>query len=94
MIASTDAGIPGVMHHKLPEALAVFSQYIGDSPVAVLRSATSESANALGLSGETGALRTGLCADVLIVDGNPLDELAALNRPIGVAARGVWNPTA
>ncbi len=94
LIASTDAGIPGVMHHKLPEALAVFSKYTGGSPVDVLRSATSESANAFGLADETGALRTGLCADVLIVDGNPLDGLATLNRPIGVAARGEWTPIA
>lgn len=94
LLASTDAGIPGVLHHQLPEALAVFAKFTGGSPAAVLRSATSETAEAFGLAGETGALREGLCADILIVDGNPIEELAALCRPVGVVARGQWIPIA
>jgi imidazolonepropionase-like amidohydrolase len=92
LIASTDAGIPGVLHHKLPEALGVFSQYTGCSQVEILRSATSAPAEAFGLASETGQLRQGLCADVLIVDGNPLEDLATLTRPLGVSARGSFTP--
>lgn len=94
LIASTDAGIPGVAHHQLPEALAVFARYTGGSPAFVLRAATSEAAAAFGMARETGALRPGLCADVLVLDGDPLLDLAALCRPVGVAARGEWRPTA
>ena len=36
----------------------------------------------------SGALRAGLCADVLVVDGNPLEDLSALLRPILIVARG------
>jgi len=36
----------------------------------------------------TGELRAGLAADVLVVDGNPLEDLSALLRPILVVARG------
>jgi imidazolonepropionase-like amidohydrolase len=36
----------------------------------------------------TGELREGLCADILVVDGNPLEDLSALLRPILVIARG------
>ena len=38
--------------------------------------------------GETGSLRAGLSADVLIVDGNPLRDLGALGKPRAVYARG------
>jgi imidazolonepropionase-like amidohydrolase len=87
-IASTDAGIPNVAHHRLPEALAVFARLAGLRPVEALRAATSECARALGLEGVTGELRAGLAADVLVVDGNPLEDLSALLRPILVVARG------
>ena len=92
-IASTDAGIPNVAHHRLPEALAVFARVAGLRPVDALRAATSVCARALGLEGVTGELRTGLCADLLVVDGNPLEDLGALLRPILVIARGrvVWS---
>ena len=87
-IASTDAGIPGVAHHRLPEALPIFARMAELRPVETLRTATSEAARALGLEHETGRLTPGLAADVLVVDGNPLEDLAALLRPILVVARG------
>jgi imidazolonepropionase-like amidohydrolase len=87
-IASTDAGIPGVEHHRLARGLVAFSRYAGTSPVETLRTATSESARALGLEGETGVLSPGLAADVLLVAGNPLEDLRVLERPLLVVARG------
>jgi imidazolonepropionase-like amidohydrolase len=87
-IASTDAGIPGIAHHRLPEALPLFARLAELRPVEALRTATSEAARALGLEAETGRLAAGLAADVLVVDGNPLEDLGALMRPILVLARG------
>lgn len=88
LVASTDAGIPGVQHHQLPEALAVFADYAELSCVDALRAATSQAARALGLEDETGALRPGLAADLLVVEGDPTKDLAALRRPRLVLARG------
>jgi len=88
LVASTDAGIPNVGHADLARALVVFAHYAEFSPVEVLRSATSESARALGLEGETGALRVGLAADLLVVPGDPTVDLACLARPTLVVARG------
>jgi imidazolonepropionase-like amidohydrolase len=87
-VASTDAGIPGVEHHRLAAGLAAFSRYSGATPVETLRTATSDSAQALGLSAETGALMPGLSADVMLVAGNPLEDLGVLRRPLLVISRG------
>ncbi len=94
LIASTDAGIPNVAHDRLPEALAVFAALAKLSNRDALRSATSESARALGIEATTGALRPGLAADILVVDGDPLRDLAALQRPLLVVARGRCVPAA
>ena len=87
-MASTDAGIPGVFHHQLPEALQVFARVADLNPAETLRTATSRAAAGLGLAGKTGRLAPGLDADVLIVDGDPLGDLSALTRPLGIWARG------
>jgi imidazolonepropionase-like amidohydrolase len=87
-IASTDAGIPGVEHHRLAQGLAAFARYAGASPLETLRSATCEAARALGLEAETGVISPGLSADLLLVAGNPLEDLGVLRRPVLVVARG------
>lgn len=88
IMASTDAGIPGVFHHQLPQALAVFAAVAGLTPPEVLRYATSAAASGLGLAGKTGQLVESFAADVLVVDGDPLEDLGALDRPAGVWAEG------
>jgi len=92
MIASTDAGIPGVPHDQLAAGLLAFARYAGYTPVEVLRAATSESARALGLGDVCGRIRPGLSADLLVVEGDPLQDLAVLQRPVCVVARGepIW----
>ena len=88
MVASTDAGIPGVYHEDLPHALIVFSQIAELSAAQTLKSATSDAATALGVDHLTGTLAVGKAADVLLLDGNPLDDLTALTRAVGVYCRG------
>jgi imidazolonepropionase-like amidohydrolase len=87
-IASTDAGIPGVFHHHLPEALAVFARILEAEPATILRTATHNAARALGLGHLTGLLAPGYAADILLIDGDPLEDLAALTRPAAVGAAG------
>lgn len=94
LIASTDAGIPGVHHDGLVGGLQAFSRYAGLSPLETLRTATSDSARALGLEGVCGALEAGAEADLLVVDGDPLEDLSALERPVLVIARGEIVPLA
>lgn len=88
LIASTDAGIPGVYHDDLPRALPVFARYADLTPVQVLRCATSDAAAGLGLGDSVGRIDVGATADLLFIDGDPLADLAALTRPSLVITRG------
>jgi imidazolonepropionase-like amidohydrolase len=94
LVASTDAGIPGVAHDGLARALEVFARIAGLSPLEALRSATSESAAALGLAEVTGRLRPGACSDLIVTAGDPLADLAMLTAPLRVIARGREVPLA
>lgn len=89
LLASTDAGIPNVQHHQLPQALPVFSHFTGLSPMETLKAATSAAARAIGLAGVTGTIEPGLDADLLFLQGDPLSNLDCLCHPIAILARGV-----
>ena len=45
-----------------------------------IRSATSVAAKISKLDGKIGTLEVGKLADVIVVDGNPLDEIEAIGR--------------
>ena len=51
----------------------------GLSPLEVVRAATSDAAMAIGLQ-DVGLLRSGYAADVIAVDGNPLEDVTAFAR--------------
>ena len=88
LIASTDAGIPGVHHHRLPQALPALAHYAGWSPLEVLQSATRDAARALEIDDRVGVLKPGAAADLLVVADDPLKDLATLERPLWVMAAG------
>lgn len=88
LAASTDAGIPNVRHADLAKALPVFAHLAGLSNAGVLRSATSDCAEAIGLGHLTGRLASGYSADVLFVDGDPIADLGCLGSVVAVLARG------
>ncbi len=60
----------------------------GMTTLDVITAATKTNAEILGLSAETGTLAVGKVADVLVVDGNPLADIRALDRVRVVVARG------
>lgn len=88
LIASTDAGIPNVFHHHLARALPVFQFFAGLTPRETLIAATSGSAEAIGLGEITGQLSSGYAADLLLLDGDPLNDLSVLENPVGIIANG------
>ena len=54
-------------------------QEAGFAPVEVLRHATVNGASVLGLQDKLGRVRAGFIADLLVVNGNPLQDLHVLN---------------
>ncbi len=52
----------------------------GLTPAEVLRTATSESAEALGAGADLGSIEPGKLADIVMIDGNPLANIKDLKR--------------
>lgn len=60
----------------------------GMTPAQAIRSATVESAAALGMGGELGRVEPGFAADLVAVEGNPLADVRVLERVQGVVKAG------
>jgi imidazolonepropionase-like amidohydrolase len=87
LLAGTDAGIgPSKPHGVLPHGLTDHVA-CGVPVVDALAAATGEAARACGLADRTGRLAVGLDADLLLVDGDPLTDITALQRPRAVVSR-------
>jgi imidazolonepropionase-like amidohydrolase len=52
----------------------------GIPPAVALEAATVNAAKLLNASGRIGAIRKGLDANLLLVDGNPLEDISATER--------------
>ena len=74
------AGSDGVTSDGLVRELGRFVEH-GLSQAEALAAATSGGAAALGLEAAVGSIRAGLRADLVVVEGSPLDDLAVLGRP-------------
>lgn len=61
---------------------------VGIPPLEVIRSATGDAADAIGLGETVGRVRAGWEADLIAVDGNPLEDIAAVARPTFVMQAG------
>jgi imidazolonepropionase-like amidohydrolase len=69
----------GGMHRRQLTELTIRSEV---QPAAdILRSATTVAARLIGLEGQAGVVAPGAFADLLVVDGNPLEDLGLLTDP-------------
>jgi len=87
IIAGTDAGIDNTPHHQYVGGLE-YLVTLGFRPADVLAIATTEAATALGVDAITGHLTAGFDADLIVVDGDPSADIAALGKLRRVIARG------
>lgn len=88
MVPGTDAGIavskpPDVLRW----AVAQLAQ-VGIAPAEALQASTSRAAQACGLGDRKGRLAVGYDADILAVDGDPLQDPQVLHRIKAVFVRG------
>ncbi|HEY0101099.1 MAG TPA: amidohydrolase family protein [Pyrinomonadaceae bacterium] len=90
IMTGTDAMNPGVVpgfseHEELRHLLD-----LGFTPFEAIRAATRYPGEFLTKTGEFGTVATGKRADLLLLDGNPLQDIKRISRPLGVMARGRW----
>ncbi|HWC98132.1 MAG TPA: amidohydrolase family protein [Candidatus Sulfopaludibacter sp.] len=60
----------------------------GEKPMDALMSGTSVAAESLGLADQIGSIAEGMQADLVGVDGNPLDDITAVRRVVFVMRGG------
>ena len=88
LVAGSDAGVTPAKPHDVlrfaPEDLAA----AGLSPAEILQAMTSRAAQACGLGHRKGRIALGFDADIIAVDGNPLDDPAAIRKLRAVYAGG------
>jgi imidazolonepropionase-like amidohydrolase len=81
------AGVPIAMgsdvgpfpHGTQAREFALMVQF-GMKPLAALQAGTLNGAKLLGWEGQIGAIKPGYLADIVAVDGNPLEDISALQR--------------
>ncbi|UCE04501.1 MAG: amidohydrolase family protein, partial [bacterium] len=78
--------IPGISLHR--ELQLLFESGLNTSEV--LWTATVGPAKFLGKENEFGTVTIGKRADLLLIEGNPLEDLTHLLRLKGVMVRGIW----
>jgi imidazolonepropionase-like amidohydrolase len=87
LIAGTDAGVQRAGFDGLVPALSFYA-HLGLPNSKILDMATIDAASALGLGETTSRIAPGFRADLLVIDGDPLEDLAALRAVRAVVAAG------
>jgi len=73
---------------EIVEELEILQEVGGMTSLQCIRAATRVSSEIIGLEKTIGTLEPGKAADLVVVDGQPLDNLADLRRPRWVVAGG------
>ncbi|MCH8892753.1 MAG: amidohydrolase family protein [Chloroflexi bacterium] len=101
LVVSSDQGSTGTRIEELALLMAFLVDTVGIPAADVLQGVTGLAAEALGMDGQIGTIQAGKLADLVIVDGDPLGDISAMERIYGVikggklVARGdavVWPP--
>jgi len=87
LLMGTDAGAGA--HGRSAEEIIYRVQIAGQPARDALAGTTSINAQSLNLADRIGALAAGLDADLIAVDGNPLEDITALRRVVFVMKGGV-----
>ena len=89
VVLSSDAGVaPSKPHDVLPLGVVDLLPQMGMANAEAITNVTAIAAHACGIADRTGTLEVGKDADILVVAGDPVADLAALNDVIAVYARG------
>ena len=88
LLAATDVGIPMLVPGlSLHEELALLVE-AGLTPLEALRTATVNPARVLGMADSLGTIEADKLADLVLLDANPLADIANTRRIRAVVANG------
>ncbi|MBK7948954.1 MAG: amidohydrolase family protein [Deltaproteobacteria bacterium] len=78
MVVGDDYGTPIMPHGDYIPEFELYVKKLGIAPIEVLRWATKNGAEAMGLGDRTGTITVGKQADLIVVDGDPLVDVTCL----------------
>lgn len=79
-VYGTDAGYISYPEIGMSIQELEFMKEAGMAPLQVIRAATRDAARACGIANDVGTLERGKIADVLVIEGNPVEDLKALSK--------------
>lgn len=88
VVLGNDVGCPWITQYDFWRELYYFHKYVGVSNSFALYTATKRSAELAGIGDLTGSIAPGKCADMIVTEGNPLEDLKVLRKIDMVVARG------
>lgn len=87
IVAGTDTGYLPRSNRRMADEIVELAN-VGVPPIDAIKAATSVSAECLGIEKRTGSIRTGLEADFVVVDRNPLDDIRNVEDVVIVVNNG------
>ena len=91
IVTGTDQSVPGF---SLDREIELYVQ-AGFTPMEAIQAATLAPARAMGMEKESGTIEAGKRADVILVDGNPLENISDIRKVSTVFAGGrMYQPAA
>ncbi len=94
VVLGNDVGCPWITQYDFWRELYYFHKYVGVSNAFALYTATCRGAEMADIGDITGTLEPGKCADMIVVEKNPLEDLRVLRNVDMVVAQGrvIRNP--
>lgn len=88
VVLGNDVGCPWITQYDFWRELYYFHKYVGVSNTFALYTATCRGAEMAGIGDITGTLEPGKCADMIMVEKNPLEDIRALRNVDMVVSQG------
>ena len=88
VVLGNDVGCPWITQYDFWRELYYFHKYVGVSNAFALYTATCRGAEMAGIGDITGTLEPGKCADMIVVEKNPLEDLRVLRNVDMVIVQG------